>query len=178
MQPPTTPVPGNPLAMYETVSSPNNSSLSSLPPMSSFSNRTPQVSTGYAVNSATGAPILASSPGVEIKPELTSLYPPANQSAHDAAAAAAHQSQQQQWAMHRSAPGEGPHLHGMVSTVVALSEAPSKLPNPFMFFVRPLTLSLFFCFHLYNLFHFVPLSLCTCLPSLSLAPFLLCPRTK
>lgn len=112
--------PGTPGLYEQTVSSPNgHTSASTLPPMSSFGNRPP--SSAYGPSSASSSapstvvPIsMSASPGlVDIKPELTSLYPPVS-----------HQ-QEAQWSMHRSAPaypgsepklpGEVPHLHNMVS---------------------------------------------------------------
>src|SRR5699024_10490444 len=78
---PTTPVSAPNLALYESVSTPNNnnnsSSLSSLPPMSSFTNRPPQVTPSPYISSTT-TPSMVPSPGpVDIKPDLTSLYPTA-----------------------------------------------------------------------------------------------------
>jgi len=160
-QHPMPPAPAANLGMYDpTVSSPNTGSLSSLPPMSSFANRPPQVSASPFVGTASAAaPPMVSWPGVDIKPDLTSLHFASSTQALDPS------QQSQQWSMHRSAPALHPpygggeptklsneaHVHAMVSRFVTLPldahiPAPPTHPmsliltGPFLFFVLSLFL--------------------------------------
>ena len=109
------------MSLYETVSTSNNNNLPpSLPPMSTFTNRPPQVTpSGYDSN--TSSTTIVSSPGVDIKPDMTSLYPSPNSSL-DPTSTHQQQSQQQQWSMHRSAPPPPP-------TALHPYQNDTKLPN-------------------------------------------------
>ena len=114
-------------------SSGNSSQLSSLPPMSSFASRPPSgpyVPSAQSVATTAGPLSMSVSPGVDIKPELTSLYPPGSVQ------------QEAQWAMHRSAPsgypgtdpgklpGEVSHLHSMVSDCWCHFTSQDITPSP------------------------------------------------
>lgn len=121
---PNTSVSGN-LALFDTVSSPSNS-ISSLPPISTFTNRPPQVTPGYS-SVISSAPSMVTSPQpIDIKPDITSLYSMTNEQAN------------QQWSMRRSPPVVTPlqptfssadvkptneitHLHTMVRSLIKLT---------------------------------------------------------
>ncbi len=144
-------------------SSGNSSQLSSLPPMSSFASRPPSgpyVPSAQSVATTAGPLSMSVSPGVDIKPELTSLYPPGSVQ------------QEAQWAMHRSAPsgypgtdpgklpGEVSHLHSMVSDCwchfTSQDVTPPHITIPLLnhLFVFPfalLVLSLFWLFRCHPL---------------------------
>ncbi|KAJ6225042.1 hypothetical protein RDWZM_003587 [Blomia tropicalis] len=126
----------NQMGLYGNVSSPT-SSLSSLPPMSTFSNRSPQVTaSGYGPTNAPSATttIMLGSPNADIKPNLTSLYPSSNSEIKPELASLypptnipppQPEHMNPQWTMHRSGsslhssyndkltPNEVTHLHQM-----------------------------------------------------------------
>lgn len=169
----------NQMGLYGNVSSPT-SSLSSLPPMSTFSNRSPQVTaSGYGPTNAPSATttIMLGSPNADIKPNLTSLYPSSNSEIKPELASLypptnipppQPEHMNPQWTMHRSGsslhssyndkltPNEVTHLHQMVRFNTSITFILSVTTKSFVY-LFPLS---FVCNPIVFVYLFAPFHVC------------------